>query len=96
MATSEATLAIFYSSVSGNLEIKKQQERIFNVLDGKKILYLKHDISADEALKIKMREIVGADALPPQICNGSLYLGSFDNFNNAIEDEKLEEFLKIA
>ncbi len=97
MATSETTtLAVYYSSVSGSLEIKKQQDRIFNVLDGKNIPYLKLDISADEALRATMRELAGsAEALPPQICNGTAYCGTHEDFNNSIEDEVLETFLRI-
>lgn len=46
------------------------------ILDGKKIPYKKLDISADEALKNKMRAIAGdPTAVPPQLCNGDQYCG---------------------
>ena len=86
----------YYSSVSSNLEIKKHQQKIEMVLDSKKIPYNKLDISADESLKAKMREISGnPQAVPPQLCNGNQYCGDFQAFEDALEDESLEQFLKL-
>ena len=46
------------------------------ILDSKKIEYEKHDVSASEEIKKKMRKIAGNDkALPPQLCNGDTYCG---------------------
>ena len=86
----------FYSSVSSNIEIKKNQDRIQNVLDGKKIAYKKIDIAASEPDKAKMRKIVGDEkALAPQLANGDQYCGNFEAFEEAIENEELEKFLKL-
>lgn len=91
-----AKINYYYSSVSSNLEIKKQQERIQNVLDGKKIPYNKIDIAASEADKAKMRQVVGDEkALAPQLANGDQYCGNFEQFNEAIEEENLNGFLKL-
>ena len=91
-----AKIDYYYSSVSSNLEIKKQQERIQNVLDGKKISYNKIDIAASEDDKAKMRRIIGDDkALAPQLANGEQYCGNFDKFEEAIESENLNTFLKL-
>lgn len=91
-----AKINYYYSSVSSNLEIKKQQERIQNVLDGKKIPYNKIDIAASEADKAKMRQVVGDEkALAPQLANGDQYCGDFEQFNEAIEEENLNGFLKL-
>uniref|UniRef100_UPI00397FBC39 hypothetical protein n=1 Tax=Salmonella sp. s51228 TaxID=3159652 RepID=UPI00397FBC39 len=93
MAESEATLGVYYSSVSGNIEIKKNQDRIFSVLDSKKISYIKHDIAANEELKAKMKEIAKkTEAIAPQICNGDKYCGSFEDFEYAIEEGDLDKF----
>jgi hypothetical protein len=57
-------------------QIKKQQQKIEMILDGKKIPYQKFDIAADETLKAKMRKIAGnPTALPPQLTNGDQYCG---------------------
>lgn len=57
-------------------QVKKQQQKIFMILDSKKIPYTPVDICQDEKDKVLMREIVGDEkALPPQICNGRDYCG---------------------
>jgi len=86
----------YYSSVSSNLEIKKHQQKIEMILDAKKIPYQKLDVAADESLKAKMREIAkNPTALPPQLCNGDQYCGGFDAFDEAVEADELEKFLKL-
>ena len=56
--------------------MKKQQQKIEMILDGKKIEYDKIDISASEKLKNEMREIMGdPKGLPPQLAIGHEYLG---------------------
>ncbi|XP_070782146.1 SH3 domain-binding glutamic acid-rich-like protein 3 [Enoplosus armatus] len=86
---------VFYSSVSASKEIKKSQQKIFDILGAKKIPYEAVDISQASEDKDLMREIAGPTALPPQICNGDVYCGDFTAFDNAIELEQLEEFLKL-
>ncbi|XP_068433670.1 SH3 domain-binding glutamic acid-rich-like protein 3 [Clinocottus analis] len=90
------TIKVFYSSVSGSQEIKKAQQKIFSVLTSKKINYEPVDITQDANNKELMRELAGnPTALPPQICNGNKYCGDFKAFENAIEEETLERFLKL-
>lgn len=87
---------LYYSSVSSNLEIKKHQQRIELILDGKKIPYTKVDISADESAKQKMRQIANnPSVLPPILANGEQLCGGYDDFDYAVESEALNEFLKI-
>ena len=45
------------------------------VLDSKKIAYEMRDISTDDDAKLKMREIAGERAQPPQIAIGDTYCG---------------------
>ncbi|XP_058469807.1 SH3 domain-binding glutamic acid-rich-like protein 3 [Solea solea] len=89
-------LTVFYTSVSASREIKANQERITNVLDSKNIPYTIVDIAQDAEKKDLMRKISGnPTALPPQICNEDVYCGDYTAFDNAVEEENLEEFLKI-
>ena len=54
------------------------------------------DVAASEEAKKKMRDLSGnPKALPPQIFNDDQYCGGFEAFDNALEDERLEEFLKL-
>ncbi|XP_060908221.1 SH3 domain-binding glutamic acid-rich-like protein 3 [Labrus mixtus] len=90
------SLQVFYASVSGNMKMRKNQDRIFSVLDSKSIEYEKVDITQGSDAKDLMREKAGdPTALAPQICNGGNYCGDIDAFENAVENEQLEEFLKL-
>lgn len=66
------------------------------ILDGKNIEYKEVDITQSADAKDKMRNIVGdPKALPPQICNGETYCGDYAAFDNAVEEEDIEGFLKL-
>ncbi|XP_026174566.1 SH3 domain-binding glutamic acid-rich-like protein 3 [Mastacembelus armatus] len=90
------SLKVFFTSVSSSVQIKKNQDRIFSVLESKKIPFKAVDISQKAEDKDLMRKIAkNPTALPPQICNGDVYCGDIDAFENAIEAEQLEAFLKL-
>lgn len=56
--------------------MKKRQQKIEMILDGKKIAYEKLDVAASEEYKKKMRELSGnPTAIPPQLFNGDTYCG---------------------
>ncbi|KAI9544236.1 hypothetical protein NQZ68_005286 [Dissostichus eleginoides] len=87
---------VFYTSVSGSIEIKKKQQKILDVLSAKKIEFEAIDISQDSKTKDEMRALANdPTALPPQICNGNEYCGNYEAFLEAIENEQLEGFLKL-
>ncbi|XP_008300411.1 SH3 domain-binding glutamic acid-rich-like protein 3 [Stegastes partitus] len=90
------SLTLFYTSVSSSVQIKKSQEKIQSVLDSKKIPFRLVDIAQCSEDKELMRKICGdPTALPPQLSNGDVYCGDFAAFENAIEEERLNEFLKL-
>lgn len=90
------TILVYYTSVSGSRELKMQQSKIFSYLDSKKIPYKTLDISQNTETKDEMRKKTGnPTALPPQIFNGDTYCGDFNKFDMAVEDEKVEAFLKL-
>jgi len=88
-------IIVFISSVSSSLELKKHQQRISMVLTSKKIPHECYDIATNNAYKEKMREICGATSVPPQIMNDEKYCGDFGAFNESLECETLNEFLKL-
>lgn len=92
-----AQITYYYASVSSSMEIKKQQQKMEMILEAKKDIELvKVDITANSEDRDRMRELCGNDkALPPQIANGDVYCGDFIAFDEAVEIEKLNEFLKI-
>ncbi|XP_047429876.1 SH3 domain-binding glutamic acid-rich-like protein 3 [Mugil cephalus] len=90
------SVILYYTSVSGSLALKKNQDRIISVLTSKKIPFEAVDIAQDTEVKDLMRKRVGdPTALPPQICNGDVYCGDITAFENAIETDQLEKFLKL-
>jgi glutaredoxin len=94
---------VYISRVSGNSEIRRKQEFVLSVLEGKNISFEAVDISdaANEADKIFMRDHgkpSGADkvTLAPQIFNDNVYCGGYDGFFEANENDELNSFLKIS
>ncbi|XP_072019041.1 SH3 domain-binding glutamic acid-rich-like protein 3 [Amphiura filiformis] len=91
---SMGSVKYYYTSVPGNLEVRKQQQKIELVLDSKKIPYQTIDIAQSDDFKAKMREIAGnPKALPPQLTNDDRYCGDYAAFEEAVEYETLEEFI---
>ncbi|XP_041453172.1 SH3 domain-binding glutamic acid-rich-like protein 3 [Lytechinus variegatus] len=78
------------------MEIKKNQQYIATILSFKKIDYEVVDISVQEGAREEMGILAGnPDVRPPQLCNGDTYCGDYSAFENAVEAETLEEFLKL-
>ncbi|XP_029185702.1 SH3 domain-binding glutamic acid-rich-like protein 3 [Acropora muricata] len=89
-------VTLYFSDISGSKEIKKRQMRIRTVLEGQKIPFEIVDVAQDNEALGKMRELVDdEEALAPQIVNGSTYCGTFEEFETAIEQETLHEFLRL-
>ena len=89
-------IIVYWTSVTSSIEIKKKQQRIEMVLSGKNIKFEKVDISLVDGAKEKMREICGGKTLPPQLCKGDKCLGTYEEFEAAIENEELDAFLKSS
>ncbi|XP_057640868.1 SH3 domain-binding glutamic acid-rich-like protein 3 [Chionomys nivalis] len=90
-------LRVYSTSVTGSREIKSQQSEVTRILDGKRIEYQLVDISQDNALRDEMRALAGnPKATPPQIVNGDQYCGDYELFVEAVEQNTLQEFLKLA
>ncbi len=90
------SLTVYVSSVSASTEIKKQQQKIITILDGKNIPYNVADISSSEEAKTEMKHAAGIDAHPPQIVKDGIYCGDYFAFDEAVESDELNEFLKLS
>merc|ERR1719167_818509 len=93
---------IFVSGNCGNQKIETEQQKIFLVLQTRKIEFETIDIMhpGNQKLRTFMREKgkkkEGArNVIPPQIFNGEDFRGDFDDFDIANEDDLLEEFLGL-
>lgn len=93
---------LYYTSVAGTLSLKKSQIHIEDVLTAKHISFEKIDVSAPESedKKTFMKENAsgpgGKTPLPPQIFLEDEYCGDYEAFSEALEDDCLEVFLKLA
>merc|ERR1711953_595328 len=85
-----STVTYYFTSVSGNMALKKNQQRIESVLTSKNIPIDAIDIASTPGAKEKMRELSkNATALPPQLFLGEKYLGDFEKFEEALECDAL-------
>lgn len=89
-------ILIYLSTVSGNMQIKKKQDQIRSILEGKKIEYMIVDISTDTVAKERMREMAGKTSLPPQIEKDGEYLGDYEKFIDSVEFCELDQFLRLS
>lgn len=87
---------LYYSSVTASRTIKSQQSQVIQFLDSKGIKYDLIDISQGGELRDEMRSKAGdPTALPPQLFNEDQYCGNFEMFEEAVEEEAVEKFLKL-
>lgn len=94
-------IKVYISGISGNHEIRKQQQRVLFILSSLKIEFEVIDIT--EMGKEEEREFMRTQcklhnkekSLPPQIFNEETYCGDYEDFETANEDDQLMSFLKL-
>ncbi|XP_013910501.1 PREDICTED: SH3 domain-binding glutamic acid-rich-like protein [Thamnophis sirtalis] len=96
-------LKVFIASSSGSTKIKKQQQDVVSFLEVNKIEFEEKDIAANEENRKWMRENVPEDSrpatgnpLPPRIFNDNQYLGDYDAFFEARENNAVYAFLGLT
>uniref|UniRef100_A0AAZ3PSK1 SH3 domain-binding glutamic acid-rich-like protein 3 n=1 Tax=Oncorhynchus tshawytscha TaxID=74940 RepID=A0AAZ3PSK1_ONCTS len=79
------------------LAVKSQQAEVMRILESKSIQYELIDISVGGEVRDEMRSKAGnPTAVPPQIFNEDQYCGNYEMFSDAVEEDKVEQFLKMA
>ncbi|KAI8918516.1 hypothetical protein DFJ77DRAFT_455885 [Powellomyces hirtus] len=63
-------VTLYYSSVSGALQVKKQTTRVQDILAARKVAYDLVDVAADEDAKEYMQRKSGKNALPQIFVDG--------------------------
>lgn len=87
---------LYYSSVTASREIKSQQSGVIRILESKGIEFELIDISQGGELRDEMRKKAGdPTAVPPQLFNEDQYCGNFEMFELAVEEDTVEQFLKL-
>lgn len=96
-------IKVFITNISSSTDIKKKQRELLQTLESLKIEFETVDISdpSKEEEKKFMRANSkpaqeGKVPLPPQVFKDDDYCGDFDAFSEALEDNALYEFLKLA
>ncbi|XP_009694648.1 PREDICTED: SH3 domain-binding glutamic acid-rich-like protein, partial [Cariama cristata] len=93
-----------YQEVSNSyMTIKKQQQDVLGFLEANKIEFEEKDIAANEENRKWMRENVPEDSrpasgnpLPPRLFNDSRYLGDYEAFFEARENNAVYAFLGLT
>ncbi|KAL0078850.1 SH3-binding, glutamic acid-rich protein-domain-containing protein [Phycomyces blakesleeanus] len=95
-------IQVYYSSVSGNPVIKKNQESIQQLLGGKSLEFEMIDVASSEAALKHMKlannngSTVGRAKEVPQLFVGGEYRGQYDDVLRAVEEDCLETLLVPA
>ncbi|VDN53279.1 unnamed protein product [Dracunculus medinensis] len=97
------TLTVYIASITGNTEIRKQVQRTLMILDGLGVPFKTIDITlrGNEEHRKFMRENANNERcdgvpLPPQFFLDDKYLGNYLDFEEAVEDNLLPEFLQLV
>uniref|UniRef100_A0A8B9MB92 SH3 domain-binding glutamic acid-rich-like protein 1 n=1 Tax=Accipiter nisus TaxID=211598 RepID=A0A8B9MB92_9AVES len=96
-------LRIFLPLPFSTCFIKKQQQDVLGFLEANKIEFEEKDIAANEENRKWMRENVPEDSrpasgnpLPPRLFNDSRYLGDYEAFFEARENNAVYAFLGLT
>ncbi|KAI4895324.1 hypothetical protein NFI96_031118 [Prochilodus magdalenae] len=90
-------IKLYYTTVTASREVKSQQAEVIRVLESKNIKYELIDISVGGDVRDEMRTKSGnPTAVPPQIFNEDQYCGNYEMFSEAVEEDTVEQFLKMA
>uniref|UniRef100_F1L7G0 SH3 domain-binding glutamic acid-rich protein n=2 Tax=Ascaris suum TaxID=6253 RepID=F1L7G0_ASCSU len=95
-------LNVYIASITGNTEIRKQVQRTLMILEGLGVPFNAIDITLRG--NDKQREFMRENAinerwdgvpLPPQFFHNDTYIGNYFDFEEAVEDNHLPEFLRL-
>ncbi|KAJ4928277.1 hypothetical protein JOQ06_016069 [Pogonophryne albipinna] len=90
-------IKLYYTTVTASRTVKSQQADVMRILESKSIQYELIDISVGGELRDEMRSKAGnPSAVPPQLFNEDQYCGDYEMFSNAVEDDAMDQFLKMA
>ncbi|KAG0423063.1 hypothetical protein HPB47_001156, partial [Ixodes persulcatus] len=95
-------IKVYVSGISASKEVKKKQQRALMILQSIKVPFKSVDITepGQEEARDFMREHckktdAGGCTPPPHFFSGNDYLGDYDDFDQATEEDKLITFLKL-
>ncbi len=90
-----STIELFSTSILSNVKVRTRHERFTSVLAIKKIPYVYHDLASDDDAKSRWRRKAKDPQLPGILVNNE-WVGSYDEFEEAVEFGELELFLGVS
>jgi len=89
-------IQLFLTTISLAPVLRQQQEYILRVLQVKKVPFTSYDLASDEEAKKLWKRKAPLDKQQlPGILIGGTFPGTFDRFEEAVETETLDEFLRL-
>ncbi|XP_056267884.1 SH3 domain-binding glutamic acid-rich-like protein 3 [Pseudoliparis swirei] len=90
-------IKLYYTTVTASRTVKSQQADVMRILESKSIRYELIDISVGRELCDEMRSKAGNPAaVPPQLFNEDQYCGDYGMLSEAVEDDTVDQLLKLA
>jgi len=89
-------IQVFLTTIASQPVLRKRQEYILRILQTKKIPFTSYDLASDEDAKRLWKRKTPLDKQQlPGILVGGRYPGDFDAFEEAVEYDELEIFLRL-
>ncbi|KAK7093907.1 SH3 domain-binding glutamic acid-rich-like protein 3 isoform X1 [Littorina saxatilis] len=90
-------IVIYVAGDTADRNLHSQQNHIETVLRAAHVQYEMIDIASDPAYKDEMRQRCGNEtAVAPQVFNGDYYCGDYVSFQQAVEEERIREYLRVS
>ncbi|KAJ1019358.1 hypothetical protein NDA13_006274 [Ustilago tritici] len=89
------TIELFSTSILSNVKVRTRHERFTSVFAIKKIPYIYHDLASDDDAKSRWRRKAKDPQLPGILVNNE-WVGSYDEFEEAVEFGELEVLLGVS
>ncbi|EJD04089.1 uncharacterized protein FOMMEDRAFT_146155 [Fomitiporia mediterranea MF3/22] len=87
---------VFLTTIASQPALRKRQEYILRILQVKKVPFTSYDLaSSEDAKKLWKRKAPLAKQQLPGILVGGMFPGTFEDFEEAVEYDELERFLRL-
>ncbi|KAF5356176.1 hypothetical protein D9756_004090 [Leucocoprinus leucothites] len=90
-------VAVFLTTIASQPALRQRQEYLLRILQVKKIPFTSYDLASDEEAKRIWRRKAPADKQQlPGILVGGTFPGTFQDFEEAVEYDELDRFLRLS
>ncbi|EFA84636.1 thioredoxin domain-containing protein [Heterostelium album PN500] len=86
-----SNVAVYTSSATGMLKIKKDQQALKTLLEAKGIKYIEYDVASDQEKREHMKKVSGKTELPQLFVNDK-FVGNYDDCQAL---EEVDQFMAL-